>query len=177
MGWCGDIISRKERVDTVLLEFFGRLTLCLCTCIILDGGFYLPAIPVMYHVFEFRLVVFFGHLYSLIRYRKSLKLLDTHGLDAEGVFDGIWMGFFLPQNMKCKTYPTHFPTRKGPLNSCKWIKYIDVATSKNYGGLFDSVFCACHLSFIQPLKKGQFKNIPPENPVKKSPIYPTLKLP
>lgn len=161
-GWCGDIISRKERVDTVLLEFFGRSTLCLCTCIILDGGFYLPAIPAMYHVFEFRLVVFFGHLYSLIRYGKSLKLLDTHGLDAEGVFDGIWMGFFLPQNMKCKTYPTHFPTRKGPLNSCKWIKYIDVATPKNYGGLFDSVFCACHLSFIQPLKKVNLRTSPPK---------------
>lgn len=120
--WWYHITKRKGRYCTP--RIFGRLTLFLCMCIIWDGGFYLPAIPAMYHVFEFLLVVFFGHRFSLIRYRKSLKLLDTHGLDAEGGFDGIWMGFLLLQNMKCKTYPTHFPTRKGPLNSCKWIKYI-----------------------------------------------------
>ena len=81
----------------------------------------------------------------MIRYPKSLKLLDTHGLDAEGVFDGIWMVFFLLQNMKSKTYPTHFPTRKGSLNSFKWIKIYTCSYIHISGWLFDSVFCACHL--------------------------------
>ena len=128
------ITKRKGRYCTP--RIFDRLTLCLCMCIILEytkflipyndlnGGFYLPAIPAMYHVFEFLLVVLFGHLFSLIRYRKSLKLLNTHGLDAEGVFDGIWMGFSYWKH-EVQNISNTFPCKKGTsLNSCKWIKML-----------------------------------------------------